>query len=54
MNSTSQNKLGTAAVNHTVDISSSAVSATGVITINFAVNVPIADVITIKYTTYQK
>ena len=54
MNSTSQNKLGTAAVNHTVDISSSAVSATGLITINFAVNVPIADVITIKYTTYQK
>ena len=54
MNSTSQNKLGTAAVNHTVDISSSAVSAAGVITLNFAVNVPISDVITVKYTTYQK
>ena len=48
--SKSFNRLGTALVNHTVDISSSAVSGSN-ITINFAVNTAIDDVITIEYHT---
>tara|TARA_B100000123_G_C25735246_1_gene431239 strand:- start:115 stop:2466 length:2352 start_codon:yes stop_codon:yes gene_type:complete len=50
LNSKSFNRLGTALVNHTVDISSSAVSGSN-ITINFAVNTAIDDVITIEYHT---
>lgn len=50
MNSKSYNRLGTAFVNHTVDISSSAVSGSN-ITINFAVNTAIDDVIIIEYHT---
>ena len=50
LNSRSYNRLGTAFVNHTVDISSSAVSGSN-ITINFAVNTAINDVITIEYHT---
>jgi hypothetical protein len=50
LNSKSYNRLGTALVNHTVDISSSAVSGSNIV-INFAVNTAIADVITIEYHT---